>query len=107
MIDRVVVLLLAGCALFGSVIYVELTSEDAGAAAGGPVAVRAEPASPARPQGPRVDDLLAVIVGRPLLSPTRQPASRGGPAQPTGLDLADVRLSGIVVEPERHLAIFA
>src|SRR5712691_8040802 len=107
MIDRGVVLLLAGCALFGSVIVVELTSDDAGASAGTPVAMRAEPPSPARVRGPRIDDLLAMIVSRPLFSPTRQPPSHAGPDQPAGLDLADVRLTGIVMEPERHLAIFA
>jgi hypothetical protein len=107
MIDRVLVLLLAGCAVFGSVILVELTSQDAGGSATVPAATRAEPAIPPRVQGPRVDDLLATILSRPLFSPTRQPAGRASPDQPAGLDLAAVRLTGIVVEPERHLAIFA
>ena len=107
MIDRVVVLLLAGCALFGSVILVELTSEDGGASASTPVAVRAEPAPPPQAQGPRIDDLLATILGRPLFSPTRQPAGRATPEQPMDLDLAEVRLTGIVMEPDRRIAIFA
>jgi hypothetical protein len=107
MIDRVVVLLLAGCVVFGSVILVELTSEDVGASASVPVAIRAEPATSPRAPGPRVDDLQTTILARPLFSPTRLPAGRAGPDQPAGLDLADVRLTGIVIEPERHLAIFA
>jgi general secretion pathway protein N len=105
MINRILVLLIAGCALFGSVIVVELRSDDGGASNGAPVAIRPEPVAPPRAQGPRVDDLLATILGRPLFSPTRQPAAR--PDQPTGLDLGNVRLTGIVIEPERHLAIFA
>src|SRR5258707_8102203 len=107
MIDRGLVLLFAGCALFGSVIFVELTSEDAGVSASMPVAVRAEPGTQPRARGPHVDTLLATILGRPLFSPTRRPAGSAGPAQSTGLDLAEVRLTGIVIEPQRHLAIFA
>jgi hypothetical protein len=107
MIDRVLVLLLAGCALFGAVIFVELTSEDAGAATGAPVARRPETGPVPRAQGPGVDELLTTILDRPLFSPTRQPAARKSTDQPTDLDLTDVRLTGIVIEPGRHLAIFA
>jgi hypothetical protein len=107
MIDRVVVLLLAGCALFGSVIFAELTSEDAGASARAPIAMQSEPASPPRAQGPHIDELLATIVGRPLFSPTRQPAGRATSDQPIDLDLAEVRLTGIVMDPDRRIAIFA
>ncbi len=105
MISRALILLIAACALFATVIVVELMSDDAGGYASAPVATQPEPATPPRAQGPRVDDLLATILGRPLLSPTRQPATR--PDQPTGLDLANVRLTGIVIEPGHHLAIFA
>jgi hypothetical protein len=107
MIDRVLVLLLAGCALFGSVIFVELMSEDAGASASAPVAIQSEPATPPQAQGPRIDDLLATILGRPLFSPTRQPAGHATPDQPMDLDLAEVRLTGIVIDPDHHIAIFA
>ncbi len=106
MIDRVLVLLLAGCALFGVVIFVEATLDGGGTSAGLPVATRPEPAIPPRVQGPRVDDLLTTILGRPLFSPTRQPGVRESPDPPTGPGLTDVRLTGIVIEPERHLAIF-
>ena len=107
MIDRVLVLLLAGCTLFGVVIFAELTLNGGGTSAGLPVATRPEPAIPPRVQGPRVDDLLTTILGRPLFSPTRQPGARESPDPPTGPGLTDVRLTGIVIEPERHLAIFA
>ncbi len=105
MINRVLVLLIAGCVFFGSVIVIELRSDDAGASASEPVARRAEPATPSRAPGPRVDDLLATILTRPLFSPTRQPAAR--PDQPAGRDLGDVRLTGIIIEAGHHLAIFA
>ncbi len=106
MIDRVLVRLLAGCALFGGVIAVELAAPDAEVATTGSVAREPHPvAAPARVQGPRADELLTTILGRPLFSPTRQPPAR--PDQPTDAGLADVRLTGIVIEPDRHLAIFA
>ena len=107
MIDRVVVLLLAGCALFGSVIFAELWSDDSGASASLPVAILPEPSTSPPAQGPRIDDLLTTILDRPLFSPTRQPAARASPDQPTDLELTDVRLTGIVIEPGLHLAIFA
>jgi hypothetical protein len=107
MIDRGLALLLAGCALFGAVIFVELTSEDADGSAGAPVARRPEPGTVPRAQGPHVDELLTTILDRPLFSPTRQPAARKGQGQPGDVALADARLTGIVVEPGRHLAIFA
>ncbi len=107
MIDRTLVLLLAGCALFASVIFVELMLDDAGASTSVPVAMRPEPGIPPRAQGPRVDDLLTTILGSPLFSPTRQPAARENPDVSAGFSLTDVRLTGIVIEPGRHLAIFA
>ena len=106
MIDRVLVLLLAGCALFGGVIVVELTSDDAGASASAPAAVRPEPPVPPRAPGPRIDDLLATILDRPLFSPTRQPP-RESSDRPSDPGLSDVRLAGTVIEPGRRLAIFA
>ena len=105
MINRVLVLFVAGCLVFGSVIVVELMSPDAGASVSGSAAIRPEAGTPPRAPGPRVDDLLATILTRPLFSPTRQPAAR--PDQPAGRDLGDVRLTGIIIEAGHHLAIFA
>ena len=105
MINRVLVLIIAGCALFGGVIAVELRSEDGDASASVSVAPRPETGTPPRAPGPRVGDLLATILARPLFSPTRQPAAH--PDHPTGFDLGNVRLTGIVIEPGQHLAIFA
>jgi hypothetical protein len=107
MIDRAVILLLAGSAFFGSVVFVELSSDASDAVANPPVSARPEPGAPPRVQGPRIDDLLATVLSRPLFSPTRQPAAHDNPDQSTGLGLTDVRLSGIVIEPGRRLAIFA
>ena len=55
---------------------------------------------------PTANDSVPTILARPLFSPSRRPetAKSEGPADPT---LNDVRLSGIVIEPDRRLAIFA
>jgi hypothetical protein len=107
MIDRAVILLLAGSAFFGSVVFVELSPDASDASAGPPVSTRPEPGAPPRAQGPRVDDLLTTVLSRPLFSPTRQPATRQNSDQTAGTGLTDVRLSGIVIERGRRLAIFA
>jgi hypothetical protein len=60
-----------------------------------------------RVQWPRAEEAAAAILARPLFSPTRQPPARDGGDKRTDPGLDDVRLTGIVIEPERHLAIFA
>src|SRR4030088_389922 len=50
---------------------------------------------------------VATSLAQPLFSPSRRPpetVKSEGPADPT---LSDVRLTGIVIEPDRRLAIFA
>ena len=108
MIDRLVVLLLAGCAVLGVTIAVELTDAGTGAPSEFTAARPAGQAAGApRAQAPRVDDLLATVLARPLFSPSRKPPAGETAAPPTGPDLNDLRLTGIVIEPERRLAIFA
>jgi hypothetical protein len=108
MIDRVAVLCLAGGALFGAVLLGELDSGDPG---GQPVATLAQAPEQPRPaqrvQTPRIDDLVATTLSRPLFSATRRPAERAGPDRPVDPEITNVRLTGIVIEPDRHIAIFA
>lgn len=108
MIDRVAVLFLAGGALFGAVLLGELDSGDPG---GQPVATPAPAPEQTRPaqrvQSPRIDDLVATTLSRPLFSATRRPAERAAPDRPVDPELTNVRLTGIVIEPDRHIAIFA
>ena len=107
MIDRVAVLLLAGSALFGAVLLGELNAKDPGvqpAATPAPVPAQAHPA---QLQSPRMDELVATTLSRPLFSATRRPAERAVPDRPADPELTNVRLTGIVVEPDRRTAIFA
>lgn len=110
MIDRLAIyLLLAGCLIFGAIVFVELQP-----------ATGDEPALSARtaqPQGPtsavprqpstRFDELMATVLARPLFSSTRRPPQSVANDSPSGADLGETRLTGIVTEPGHHLAIFA
>lgn len=110
MIDRMVlVLLLAGCALFAAITIAEIGARRDPAASA--LAIPARPAAlplPRRPQ-PRhqYDALLATILARPLFSSTRRPPPPGGRGQAADSGLADTRLTGIVIAPGHRIAIFA
>src|SRR5262249_30876206 len=59
-----------------------------------------------RQQNAQVDELLTAILARPLFISTRRPP-QGMAANEANSDLADARLTGIVTEPGRRMAIFA
>jgi hypothetical protein len=72
------------------------------------VARRADTISATRRQpSTGLDELLAVALARPLFSSTRRPPQAAAKDSATDSDLADMRLTGIVTEPDHHLAIFA
>ena len=109
MIDRLAVyLLIAGCLLFASLIVVEVDGGGASDAAIAEVPMRAEAAAAAAQPEPRadLDDLLRMTLARPLFSATRRPPQTAGNAA-ADPGLSDTRLTGIVTEPDRRLAIFA
>jgi hypothetical protein len=61
---------------------------------------------PAPPQE-QVPDLLETILARPLFTQSRHPPDTTSSKGPADTGLADVRLTGILVEPHLRLAIFA
>jgi general secretion pathway protein N len=108
MIDRLVIyLLLAGCLIFGAIVFVELepAANDA-ALTELPQRPDAAAAAP-RASNARLDELLAIALARPLFSSTRRPPQGAANDGASGSDLADTRLTGIVTEPGHHVAIFA
>ena len=109
MIDRLVIyLLLAGCLIFGAVVLLELEPTATDTAAPNEVPRRADAASAVRRQpSTRLDELLAMALARPLFSSTRRPPQSAPSDNVTSADLTDMRLTGIVTEPEHHVAIFA
>jgi len=107
MIDRVLVLSLAGSVLFGALLLLEWDSGQPSDES--PVVVaspRPAETTPRRIQDPRVDELVATTLSRPLFSSTRRPRDPAIASQ-TGDPEFQLRLSGIVIEPERRIAIFA
>jgi len=110
MTDRLATyLLIAGCLIFGAVLLLELKPTAAtDTAAPNETSKRPDGASTApRAPGTRLDELLAVALARPLFSSTRRPPQAAAPDSATDSDLADMRLTGIVTEPDHHVAIFA
>ncbi|HZK89088.1 MAG TPA: hypothetical protein VFC56_02980 [Stellaceae bacterium] len=106
-VRRSILALIAGSVLFAALIAVELTA--------GPPAATALAVAPQQsdtnlnsdsPHAPRSDQLVAAALTRPLFSVTRRPPAEtvSGPADS---GLAGARLTGIVIAPDRHLAIFA
>lgn len=108
MTDRFVLpLLIVGCLVFGSIIFVELGPAGSEDAAVAEAATRTDTAPAARrPQNPRIDELLTAILARPLFSSTRRPPQITS-SETTDSELADTRLTGIITEPGRRIAIFA
>src|SRR3974390_2907472 len=109
MIDRLVIyLLLAGCLIFGAVVFLELQPTATDTAAPNEVSKRSDTTSTVRRQpSTRLDELLAMALAPPLFSSTRRPPQAAANDSPTAPDLPDMRLPGIVTEPDHHLAIFA
>ena len=109
MTDRLVIyLLLTGCLIFGALVLVELEPTATDTAAPNEVSKRSDTTSTVRRQpSTRLDELLAMALARPLFSSTRRPPQSAANDGVTSSDLADVRLTGIVTEPDHHVAIFA
>src|SRR5215472_7180031 len=100
-------LLVAGSVLFGAIILLELKAAGANDPVIAEVAARPERAATVHgQQGPRIEELVATALARPLFSSTRRPP-QAAVAGTGDSDLADRRLTGIVTTPGRRLAIFA
>jgi hypothetical protein len=108
MTQRLVMLLLvAGCLLFGVIIFVELEAAGAGDAVVAEVGARPDaPAAIHRQQSPHLEELVATALARPLFSSTRRPPQSAAAGGAGDNDLADRRLTGIVTTPGHRLAIF-
>jgi hypothetical protein len=105
MIDPRAGLLVAVClllvALIASQFYTGVESDSAPSS----VSARAdEGRAIPRPVQPPADELIAVALARPLFNSARRPPDSG---QGTSSEFRDKRLAGIVIEPDKRVALFA
>jgi hypothetical protein len=109
MIDRIVLpLLLVGCVLFGAIVYAEIEADGAVDAGVSGIASHAEAtAATHRRQSPKLDELVATALARPLFSSTRRPPQNAAAGGASDGDFTDKRLTGIVITPGQRIAIFA
>lgn len=109
MINRLLLYLaLGGCALFAAILLAEIAApaprdEVVSAVPGRATATRPTVRQQAPPQ---LDKLVATTLTRPLFSATRRPAPTGKDEDAPDDTLANMRLTGIVTEPGKRLAIF-
>ena len=108
MIGRLPALLVTGCIALASLILVEIGSRRNDSPTPEPVVsqVDSKPVSP-RLEKPGAEDLIATALASPLFSPTRRAPETAAASDAADPGLTNVRLTGIVVEPDRRIAIFA
>jgi hypothetical protein len=108
MTDRLLLLLLtAGCLIFGAIIFTEIEPAETGQVAISKAATQPDTGAPIRrQQNPRIDEVVATALARPLFSSTRRPPQSASLEASTDTDLADTRLTGIVTDPDHRIAIF-
>ena len=103
----VIYLLIGGCLIFGALVLLELRPAATDTATPNEVPIRPDPSAMHRQPSTQLDELLAEALARPLFSSTRRPPQAAANDSAADSDLADMRLTGIVTEPDHHLAIFA
>jgi hypothetical protein len=104
--DRLAIGLLVCSVALGGLLSVELNSRPEEPTE--PLKATRQAASvPPVPQRPQVDQLLQVALAQPLFSATRHPPDVETGSHARDPELPNMRLTAIVIEPDRRLAIFA
>ena len=103
MIDRAVIALVVGGAALAGLIAIELVAASVGDGDAGAGPVRMASLAPPSTHQAKTDNPMTALLAQPLFSPTRRP-----PDSPPGSDpeLSGLRLTGIVIKPDRRIAIF-
>ena len=99
MIDRVVILALAGSTVLGALLLLEWNTGQPAAHSPAAPAPKAEERMPLRIQGPRIEELVATTLERPLFTATRRPPDRALANPAAGPELPNLRLTGVLIEP--------
>jgi hypothetical protein len=106
MIDRLSALCLAGSVLLAVALPFEFRSDLSATAEPGKPSPKPDEAPAVQNDRPALGQLTATILARPLFSPTRRPAEAAA-TDHSETPLSDMRLTGILITPDQHLAIFA
>ena len=106
MIDRLSALCLAGSVLLAATLPFEFRSELSATAEAGKPPAKSDEVVAVQNDRPAVNQLIAAILARPLFSPTRRPAEAAA-TDHSETPLSDMRLTGVLITPDQHLAIFA
>lgn len=105
MIDRLTLFCLAASACLAALLPLELRSNVSKPAVPPPPVAKSNETLATQRDGPAVNQLVATALARPLFSATRRPPEVEVAGHPD-TSLSDLRLTGIVIMPDQHFAIF-
>jgi hypothetical protein len=109
MAARIPIYLAAGCLALAGVVFWELQPSRTVGLSATPRVTHFRPASDAgvrQASAKPPEQMLALILARPLFSASRRPPASGGEATASG-EFQDARLTGIVTMPGQRIALFA
>jgi hypothetical protein len=106
MMDRLVAVSAAGCVVFAAVLLLELRPNAAEPSSSMPASEGADARVPELHPRDGIGK-PSVAFERPLFSATRRPPELKNPEGVGEANLRDLRLTGIIVDSDRRLAIFA
>ena len=105
MIDRITLMCLAASACLAVILPLELRSDVTKPVIPAPATIKSKETFPTRNDASAINKEVATAVGRPLFSPSRRPPEVEAGGHPD-TSLNDWRLTGILIMPDHHLAIF-
>lgn len=106
MIDRLTLIFLAGGVCFAAILPLELRSGVTKPDLPEPSVAQSGETPAARNEGPTINHLVAITLERPLFNATRRPPEAEADGH-SDTSLNDLRLTGILIMPDQHFAIFA
>ncbi|MFZ2003917.1 MAG: hypothetical protein WAV02_02450 [Stellaceae bacterium] len=106
MIDRLTAVSLIGGLCFAAALPLELRSHVTKPTASPSPVAKAEDVPAGRTSAPAIKQLVTTSLARPLFSAARRPPDNEQDGH-MGTSLADLRLTGILIMPDQHFAIFA
>jgi hypothetical protein len=106
MIDRLTAIFLMGGLCFAAALPLELRSHVIKPSVSSAAAAKSDGSPTAPTHTPATKQLVATALARPLFSATRRPPENEHDGHPD-TSLNDLRLTGILMMPDEHFAIFA